>query len=379
MARWKKIALWSLAGLLLLFLFLEIFLAPIVKWQVNRQLASLPDHKGACKDVDIKLWKGEVALNQMWLEQKHSPKNLPVFSAKQLGMTVAWRALLNGKIEMKLKVVKPTVLYIHGVTEPSGRPMEVKKAEVKNWRDAIEELMPIDIREIRVTDGKIRFKFPQEGSEAKELAEEKKEGKDMKADEDQGKKKEIDLTVTDIEILAKNLTNRPKSGEEYMASAYATAKLPGNGEMVLKLRFDPLKKSPALDMDAKINHVNLVAYNKLFKEYAKFDLEKGRFDLAAETQTKNDYVKGYVKPLFTDIDVVGEKDKKDNPFQKLWEGIVGAGAKLLKNPPKDRMAARIPFEGRLENPDVDTWGAVVSALRNAIGKAITPSIEERIN
>ena len=43
--------------------------------------------------------------------------------------------------------------------------------------------------------------------------------------------------------------------------------------------------------------------------------------------------------------MVGPEDRKDKFFQKVWENIVGAAGKILKNPKKDQIATKVPIEG----------------------------------
>ena len=69
----------------------------------------------------------------------------------------------------------------------------------------------------------------------------------------------------------------------------------------------------------------------------------------------------------------------DNPLQLFWETIVGAGTGLLKNKSKDQLAAKIPYGGRFDDPDVNIWSTIGSVLKNAFIKALLPDIEGTVN
>ena len=75
------------------------------------------------------------------------------------------------------------------------------------------------------------------------------------------------------------------------------------------------------------------------------------------------------------IDAFRAAQEKGKPFlHKLYEGIVGGLTEALENR-HDDVAAKVDISGRFDNPDVSTWQAVVSVIRNAFVRAITPGLE----
>ena len=106
---------------------------------------------------------------------------------------------------------------------------------------------------------------------------------------------------------------------------------------------------------------------------------KGRFRMYTEVASKQAKFAGYVKPIIKDLDVVGKEDRDDNLFQKIWEGFVGVVGEVFENQPKDQIATKIPFEGRLDNPDTDLWITIINILENAFIRAIQPSIDNEIS
>jgi len=77
--------------------------------------------------------------------------------------------------------------------------------------------------------------------------------------------------------------------------------------------------------------------------------------------------------------VLGHEDRKDNLFQKAWEGLVGVVGEVFQNQPKDQLATKIPFKGSLDDPKTNIWVALTSILQNAFIHAIQPSIDNEIN
>ena len=59
--------------------------------------------------------------------------------------------------------------------------------------------------------------------------------------------------------------------------------------------------------------------------------------------------------------------------------MVGVVGDVFKNQSKDQVATKIPFEGRLDNPETNIWVTITNVLQNAFIQAIQPSIDSEIN
>jgi hypothetical protein len=118
--------------------------------------------------------------------------------------------------------------------------------------------------------------------------------------------------------------------------------------------------------------------NDILRARGKFDVAKGTFELYSEVRIRDGAVKGYVKPLFKNVEVYeSEQDKDKNVFRKAYEGLVGGAAKLLKND-RDEIATITSLDGPLENPKANSMQALQGLLRNAFVKAILPGFRNEI-
>jgi hypothetical protein len=61
--------------------------------------------------------------------------------------------------------------------------------------------------------------------------------------------------------------------------------------------------------------------------------------------------------------------------QRLYEGLVGIGAKVLKNRLRGEVATVVPISGRVDRPEVARWETVGRLLQNAFLRPITPGYE----
>jgi hypothetical protein len=114
--------------------------------------------------------------------------------------------------------------------------------------------------------------------------------------------------------------------------------------------------------------------NDLWRAYGKFDVERGWFSLYSELTVANGRVDGYVKPIFVDLDVL-DSSKETGVGKKIYEGIVGGVATLLRNQPRDQVATETRLSGPLENPRTSPWQIAGNLVQNAFFKAILPGFE----
>jgi hypothetical protein len=65
------------------------------------------------------------------------------------------------------------------------------------------------------------------------------------------------------------------------------------------------------------------------------------------------------------VDFVSIGEPAEHPAKSLWEGALDLASKVLKNQPKDQVAAKIPFSGTIAGTNTQILPAIASVLRNA--------------
>jgi hypothetical protein len=179
------------------------------------------------------------------------------------------------------------------------------------------------------------------------------------------------LSDTDLDVS--NLSNQFREGP---AKARLTGKFMGSGRTLAIASFRPEKQGPEFDLDLAIENTQVTAMNDLLRAYAKFDVVEGVFSLYTEFRVKNRRIRGYVKPIFEDLDVYDKRQDKDKSiFKKIYEGVVGGLSKLLENRERDEVVTVAEIEGPVSNPDSSTWEIVGGLIRNAFFEAILPGFE----
>lgn len=190
----------------------------------------------------------------------------------------------------------------------------------------------------------------------------------------------VNVYIQELNAVATNLTNSEKISKSLAATLDASGLALKSGRFKLHAEIDPYEKKPTFNLDFELKGLNLVSLNDFLRAYGKFDVHKGTFSVYSEVAASKGRFEGYLKPLLKDVEVVRWKeDIKKKPFFKLvWKVIVGAVKDIFTNPSKDQVATKIPFSGKLDNPDVGTWPSIWGLVKNAFIQALMPGLDQTI-
>ncbi|MEO8067675.1 MAG: DUF748 domain-containing protein [Flavobacteriales bacterium] len=331
-------------------LVVRLILPYILLKEANKRLAHMEGYYGHVNDLDLALIRGAYALDSFYLEKVDSAslKHTPFIAAQRIDLSIEWRALFHGKVVGELVFDRPDLTFTMQATEPG----QVVKDTV-SLGDLLMDFMPLKINNLEFNDGRIAFLDPNSAPP-------------------------VDLEMTSIEAQASNLESVVDPGVLLPSIVKGTAALYG-GDVDLNMKMNALALDPTFDLNLKVEGAQLVQVNDFFKAYANCDVNKGVFGLYTEMATRDRAFKGYVKPLISDLDILGPEDRKDNFLRKIWEGLVGTAGVILENRKTDDIGTKVPLQGKLDSPDVGTWQALIDLLRNAFIQALQPALDSEIN
>ena len=94
---------------------------------------------------------------------------------------------------------------------------------------------------------------------------------------------------------------------------------------------------------------------------------------------KDNRIEGYVKPLFSNLNVYDPAQDRDKSLaRKLYEKVVEGASKVLKNAPRKEVATMATISGPVEDTKANTIEVVIKLLQNAFFKAILPGFDEQV-
>lgn len=307
-------------------------------------------YNGYIHDIDLAIIRGAYNIDSIYINKKDTAtlKESPFFSASAIDLSVEWKSLFHGSIVGELIFERPMIKFIKEKVEP-----EDLRNDSTDFRKLLKDFMPLKVNRFEIRQGKIQYI-------------------------DSLSVPKVDVSMTNVYLTALNLRNSYDSSTLLPAKVTARANV-YEGDFIFNMKINPLAEKPTFDLNADLKNTNLVLLNDFFQAYAKIDVNKGTFGMYTEVASKQAKFTGYVKPILKDLDVTGKEDRDDNVFRKLWEGFVGALGEVFENQPKDQVATKIPFEGRLDNPDTNIWITIINILQNAFIQAIQPSIDNEIS
>lgn len=329
---------------------LRLLLPTIVLNFLNKSLANMKGYYGQIEDIDIALYRGAYKIKKLYLNKVDTitQEQTEFVKIKQTDLSIEWNALFNGKIVGEIYLEEPSVIF-------TKEKVETKQViqDSSEFKKVFEQAMPLSVNKLEVQNGRIGYR-------------------------DFTSKPNVDVKLTDLYLLAQNLTNSTEETDILPSPVKMNATI-YEGRLTMDMGLNLLANDPTFDMTAELKNTNLVLLNEFMQAYGKFDVNKGEFGLYTEFAAKDGGFKGYVKPFIKDLDVRGKEDQNDGFLQKTWESIVGGVGVVFKNQKKDQLATKVPIEGNFNNPDVNILEAIWQVLKNAFIKALMPSVDQQIN
>jgi hypothetical protein len=329
---------------------IRLALPSVVLHYANRNLAEMDGYNGRIEDIDLAILRGAYKLDSIYINKVDSgtQKETPFLAASVVDLSIEWQSLFKGSLVGEIVVDKPMMRFTRDKVEPK----DVQK-DSSDFREVLEDFMPLEINRLEFRNGRLQYV-------------------------DHTSKPKVDISMTDVDVVALNLKNSYDSAAVLPARIDAQATV-YDGRLDMEMKLNPLAEVPTFDLNAEWKNTNLVKLNEFFQAYAKVDVNKGTFGLYTEVAAKEGSFTGYVKPLIEDIDVLGKEDRKDNLLRKAWEGISGAVTEIFENQKEETFATKIPLKGDIEDPQANIFFAIMQVLENAFISALQPSIDQQIS
>ena len=334
-------------AILVVLIAFRFYLPTLVKNYVNKVLSDIPGYYGHVDDIDLHIYRGAYVINGLYLNKVKAESQIPFLDFPKTDISVQWNAIFKGKIVSEIYMYDPTINYVKEDQQGNG---DTTKTDSGDWTEALDDLVPIDINHFEIVNGTFAFK-------------------------EVTVKPAIDLNIYEFNLTADNL--QMVKGEEHTLPSpiTATGVSIGGGKLKLDGRVNLIKEIPDVDLSFALEGVDITALNDFTREYAKIDFKKGEFNFFSEFAIADGYLKGYLKPLISNSELI----EPEEPFlTKVWEGFVGFFQFALKNQRTDTLATKVPLEGDLNDPNTKIWPAITGIFRNAWVEAFNRSVDNEV-
>lgn len=338
---------------------------PAVGWYARRALNQTPGIGGTIGDIDLHLLRGAYEIEDLRIHAINGSSSSPLFSAEKIDLSMQWAALVKGSMVGEALIDNAVVRYDVGAKPPDTPDVveipgeKPKRPSADNrtvtddiWQEKVKALFPFTINRIEMRDTEIRFI---------------------------DRERHLDFSASSVAVVLTNLTNANESGADRVAILAVRGTTIGGASLAIDGTVDPFANDPTFHLDLKLERMDMTALNPLLEAYSGVDIERGTLDLYIELTAQDAQLKGYAKPIITDLNVADlRQDAKDGGvMHAIKKAVVGTAAEVIENQGDQQQAARIEIEGPLTGPRIDVWSVIGSVLRNAFVSAITPGLEHK--
>lgn len=329
----------------------RLLLPTWVAHALNERLAQIQGYDAALEQVDLYLYRGAYRIHDLRVVAVEAEDGVPLLHLPVIDLSVSWRHVLRGALVGEIVLHSP---LLNLVDRPDADVAPEVADDGRDWRNFVESFFPLRIDEIRVHDGSVAFL-------------------NLWSDP------EVDVRLEAVDGWVRNLTNVRDAQGRREAELHVDARLTGESPLEVRAQFDPWETIEDFEFALRVSEVDLTRLNDLARAYLNLDFASGRGELVMELEAENRRLSGYIKPLLHDLKIFDlEQDVRQgdgNPLQVVWEAAAELITRIFRNHPKDRFATRISIEGRIDDPQMSTWEAVLGVLRNAFGEAIEAHFE----
>jgi hypothetical protein len=310
---------------------------------INRSLSGLPDYTGRVEWVRIHPWTASMDIYDVHLDKKTGEIPVHFFFSPRWNISLQWSELFHGVKRASVTIFDP---QINLVTGPNSAQSQVYISKV--WLDAIKELIPWRINQVRIHQGDVHYL-------------------DFYA------KPQVDLEMSDFELAADNMSNSKGLKVPLPATVKISARplLTGTFEMNLAVNFD--EQFATFTQNVSMEHVPAVGANAALQKYLKVRVKSGEIGLYSELAGDKGIYHGYVKPFFYRLEFEPKITDKGNPGA-IWSGVLNTVKGLFEND-KQVIATQSEISGRVDQPDVDAVSAIAGVLWNACIGALRPGFD----
>jgi hypothetical protein len=264
----------------------------------------------------------------------------PLFYAERVAAAVDMSALFHARLEARARLDEPKIAIVKRTKKE-----DTKAAGVPDVRDALLRALPAQINRVEVREGEILYR-------------------DLTAPRDP------EIWVHDLEVAVENIATRPKLAGGRPVTVAGSAKLGRSGDITLFVSANPFARKLEFAGKVSVEGWRAAELFDLIEPATDLQTPQGTISVFTEFKSAAGLITGGVKPVLKNVEVRPTEDDFGNKL-KAW--LADKGLRLFSDRVPDRNAAVtiVPIKGRLDDPDVQLWPAVIGVIRNAFVEGIS--------
>jgi hypothetical protein len=344
-----------IAGIALILVVIRAALPFFIEWRINGILAGLDGpFCGQVEDIDLALIIGRVQLEGLDLNGRlpgEKKCDEDILSVKRANGTISWSQLFRGRLRLKIAVHDPRLnadglMKIAKSSDPKKPSTQPGLAALRIWNRTV----PWRIDSFDLYGGRVYL--PLVG------------------------KKGISEPMEDLELHVAGIEAGRNSA--LPARFHARGKVLSGGEF-LSSGTIALNEAPIRwDLNFTAQKIDMTKANPMLLNRVPLTFTRGSLELYAEAAGDLDSFGGYVKPFFTDVDVVSSNEEWLGTKHALIEIINGLFFSVAERPKNETVATVVAFEKTPTGMEFDAVGALFRAASHRLGNQVRRGLEESV-
>jgi hypothetical protein len=339
--RWVRRLLIAAAIVAGLVIVIRLVLDPIATHFTRKALREADGIRGDFHSVHVTVFPPGYQIRRLKVvEHPQDDWKHPLFYAERVAAAVDMSALFHARLEARVRLDEPKIV-ISKRTEKE----EKKAAGVPDVRDALLRTLPARINRVEIRDGEIQYR-------------------DLTAP------RHPQIWVHELELAVENIATRPKLAGGRPTTVSGSAKLGRSGDIVLFASANPFARKLEFAGKFSVEGWKTAELFDLIEPATDLQAPAGTISVFTEFKSADGMITGGVKPVLKNVKV---RPTEDNFFNKLKAWVADKGLRLFSDrvPDRNAVVTIVPIKGRLDDPDIQLWPAVIGVIRNAFVEGIS--------
>ena len=334
--RHERGLLWAAIVIFALAVIIRVVLDPIAASATRKGLERIEGMRGDFERVHVTVFGPGYTINRLKLIQHPGGDwKAPLFYAESVHLSVDWRQLLRGHLTASARIVEPKITILAGAQKPKPKT-ETKAPDLSAQ---LSKITSLKINRVEILRGELLLR-------------------------DLGEARHPELWVHGLELAAENLPTRKRLAGGRPTTISARGVIGKSGEMTLFVSADPFASPLAMAGRFELRGLRVAELYDFIEPKTKLQTPNGTFDLFAEFKVENGRIDGGIKPVLKNVDV---RPADDGIWDRLKAWLADETVKIASDrvPDRNAVATTIPIQGRLTDPDIQLWPAILGVVRNA--------------
>jgi hypothetical protein len=332
--RWPQRLLLLGGVVLALAIAVRLILDPLGAHFTRQGLARMKGFRGDFSSVHVTLFGPGYTIRHLKIAEVPGTGQNPVLYADTVHVGIDWRQLLRGEIVTEARFVEPKIEIINRPTTPVARTKAPPDLSQQLGR-----VTKLKVARVEIIRGELLLR-------------------------DLTLPRKPELWVHRLEVAAENLATRETMAHARPTTLTASGILGDSGDFTVFATADAFARPLAFAGTFELRGLRVAELYGFIEPETKLQTPNGTLDLSAEFMSKGGRLQGGVKPVLKNVQV---RAAEGGAWDKLKAWLTDKAVKLGSDrvPGRNAVATVVPLEGRLTDPDVQLWPAVLGVVRNA--------------